>query len=171
MHTHTMPQILLVAAVISFAIAYFEEGSAEEGLRAYVEPFVILAILIINAVVGVWQVSTHADVLPVDVLQYAILIGSVMALAGSRYYQRSVRALSKPDLWVSSCVRLTSRRMQSCHVIINNHCCLRAGIQCRGGTGRPHGDAVRARRCAAQRQAGAPPSTVRLHIHANTLQS
>ena len=53
---HGLLQILLVAAVISFAIAYFEEGSAEEGLRAYVEPFVILAILIINAVVGVWQV-------------------------------------------------------------------------------------------------------------------
>lgn len=49
------PQILLVAAMISFAIAYFEEGSAEEGVRAYIEPFVILAILIINAVVGVWQ--------------------------------------------------------------------------------------------------------------------
>ena len=49
------PQILLVAAMISFAIAYFEEGSAEEGIRAYIEPFVILAILIINAVVGVWQ--------------------------------------------------------------------------------------------------------------------
>lgn len=48
-------QILLVAAMISFAIAYFEEGSAEEGLRSYIEPFVILAILIINAVVGVWQ--------------------------------------------------------------------------------------------------------------------
>ena len=41
--------------MISFAIAYFEEGSAEEGIRAYIEPFVILAILIINAVVGVWQ--------------------------------------------------------------------------------------------------------------------
>ena len=41
--------------MISFAIAYFEESSAEEGLRAYVEPFVILAILVINAIVGVWQ--------------------------------------------------------------------------------------------------------------------
>ena len=58
-------QILLVAAVISFAIAYFEEGSAEEGLRAYVEPFVILAILIINAIVGVWQVSQREHLYPI----------------------------------------------------------------------------------------------------------
>ncbi|KIZ04315.1 calcium-transporting ATPase, endoplasmic reticulum-type [Monoraphidium neglectum] len=50
-------KILLLAALVSFAIAYFEEGSAEEGLRAYIEPFVILAILVLNAIVGVWQAS------------------------------------------------------------------------------------------------------------------
>jgi Ca2+-transporting ATPase len=43
---------------VSFLLAFFDEASKEEGLTAYVEPFVILTILVLNAIVGVWQESS-----------------------------------------------------------------------------------------------------------------
>jgi Ca2+-transporting ATPase len=49
-------KILLGAAAVSFVLAYFE-GSGDDGIAAYVEPLVILVILVLNAVVGVWQES------------------------------------------------------------------------------------------------------------------
>ena len=48
-------KMLLAAACVSFVMAIFEEGDEEEGLRAFIEPFVILLILVLNAIVGVWQ--------------------------------------------------------------------------------------------------------------------
>lgn len=45
-------RILLLAATISFIIAL--TGDGEEGLTAYVEPFVILLILVANAVIAIW---------------------------------------------------------------------------------------------------------------------
>ncbi len=55
-------KILLGAAAVSFLLAYVDEGAdgEGEGWAAYVEPVVILLILIANAFVGVYQ-EKNAD--------------------------------------------------------------------------------------------------------------
>lgn len=53
----TLVRILLAAAVVSFFLAWYD-GQAAEGekdITAFVEPIVIFLILILNAIVGVWQ--------------------------------------------------------------------------------------------------------------------
>ncbi|OVA18235.1 Cation-transporting P-type ATPase [Macleaya cordata] len=54
----TLVRILLAAAVISFVLAWYDgDEGGEMGITAFVEPLVIFLILIVNAIVGIWQES------------------------------------------------------------------------------------------------------------------
>lgn len=58
----TLARILLAAAIISFILAWCGTNGGNEGdeFTAFVEPLVIFLILIVNAIVGVWQ-ETNAE--------------------------------------------------------------------------------------------------------------
>ncbi|KAE8038965.1 hypothetical protein FH972_011424 [Carpinus fangiana] len=54
----TLVRILLVAAVVSFVLAWIDgDEGGEMEITAFVEPLVIFLILIVNAIVGIWQES------------------------------------------------------------------------------------------------------------------
>lgn len=57
----TLVRILLAAAVVSFVLAWYDgEEGGEMEITAFVEPLVIFLILIVNAIVGIWQ-ETNAE--------------------------------------------------------------------------------------------------------------
>lgn len=53
----TLVRILLAAAVVSFVLAWYDGQKGGDTITAFVEPLVIFLILIVNAIVGVWQES------------------------------------------------------------------------------------------------------------------
>lgn len=59
-------QILLLAAAVSFGISYFEESpdGGERGIGHFIEPLVIVTILILNATVGVWMARAPRRAVP-----------------------------------------------------------------------------------------------------------
>lgn len=49
-------RLLLLAAVVSFVISFFEADSQDmDVIPPWVEPAVIFTILILNALIGIWQ--------------------------------------------------------------------------------------------------------------------
>lgn len=50
---------------MSFGISYFEESEEEKGVGHFIEPMVIVLILVLNATVGVWMVCAHCQPPPV----------------------------------------------------------------------------------------------------------
>ncbi|GMI88941.1 endomembrane-type CA-ATPase 4 [Hibiscus trionum] len=54
----TLVRILLLAAIVSFILAWYDgDEGGEMEVTAFVEPIVIFLILIVNAIVGIWQES------------------------------------------------------------------------------------------------------------------
>ena len=108
-------QVLLLAAVVSFLLALVEEGSAEEGIRAFIEPAVILLILILNAIVGVWQESNAEAAL--DALKESMSETATVLRSG-----HMVRPTPRSSLyWAVPLGKLSAKWSLMCLTSVSDH--------------------------------------------------
>ena len=82
-----------MSAIISFIFAV--TGDEEEGMTAYVEPFVILLILVLNAFVSIWQDSNADKALEALKDMQAI---SCMLLRDSKWTETDAKQLVPGDV-------------------------------------------------------------------------
>lgn len=138
-YQHAPLQILLGSAAVSFGLAFYDEGARHEGLRAFVEPLVIVLILILNAAVGVWQESrSEAALEALKELQSE----HARVLRDGKMVRCQIQILTQRICWPASCTHRRTQRVA--------RCCVDLGLAGKRPCTRRHCGASRGRQSACR---------------------